>query len=92
MSLSLSLCHRFFHEHHLHPPTPPPRACDRQTLTFEYEVAEGDLTDSLAYSDRHALVFGFNATFGSSGYESKLRSLVAQASTSPTVAAEKVRT
>lgn len=63
-----------------------------QTLIFEYEVAPGDLTNSLALSDRHALVFGFNATFGSSGYESKLRSLVAQASTNPTLAAERVGT
>ena len=61
-----------------------------QTLVFEYEVAEGDLTDSLSYTDRHALKFGFNATFGSSGYETKLRSLVAQASTNPTVAVDKV--
>lgn len=61
-----------------------------QTLVFEYEVAAGDLTEDLAYSDRHALVFGFNATYGSSGYESKLRSLVAQASTNPTVAVDRV--
>ncbi|CAM9243696.1 unnamed protein product, partial [Ectocarpus sp. 8 AP-2014] len=60
------------------------------TLVFEYNVVEGDLTDSLACSDRHALVFGFNATFGSSGYEAKLRSLVAQASTNPTVAVDRV--
>lgn len=62
-----------------------------QTLTFEYEVTDADLTHSLACSDRHALVFGFNATLGSSGYESKLRSLVAQASTNPTVAVDRVR-
>lgn len=62
-----------------------------QTLVFEYEVTGGDLTDSLACSDRHPLVFGFNATFGSTGYESKLRSLVAQASTNPTVAVDRVR-
>lgn len=62
-----------------------------QTLVFEYNVVEGDLTDGLACSDRHALVFGFNATFGSSGYEAKLRSLVAQASTNPTVAVDRVR-
>lgn len=61
-----------------------------QTLEFEYEVAEGDLTEDLAYSDRHALVYGFNATYGSSGYESKLRSLIAQASTNPTVAVDRV--
>ncbi|CAM9102436.1 unnamed protein product [Scytosiphon promiscuus] len=61
-----------------------------QTLFFEYEVIAGDLTDRLACSDRHALVFGFNATLGSTGYESKLRSLVAQASTNPTVAVDRV--
>eukprot|EP00752_Nemacystus_decipiens_P003960 g3626.t1 len=60
------------------------------TLIFEYEVLEGDLTDSLSYTDRHALKFGFNATVDSSGYESKLRSLVAQASSNPTVAVDKV--
>lgn len=49
-----------------------------------------DLTDTLAISDRHALTFGFNTTFGSSGYESKLRSLVAQASSNPTLAVERV--
>lgn len=53
-------------------------------------MVEGDLTDSLSCTDRHALKFGFNATFGSSGYESKLRSLVAQASTNPAVAVDKV--
>lgn len=62
-----------------------------QTLIFEYDVMEGDLTESLSLSDRHALVFGFNATLGSSGYERKLRSVVAQASTNPTVAVQRVR-
>ena len=67
------------------------RVSHYQTLTFEYEVADADLTRRLACSDRHALVFGFNATLGSSGYESKLRSLVAQASTNPSVAVDRVR-
>lgn len=53
-------------------------------------MAEGDLTDSLDVSDRHALVFGFDAALGMRGYESKLRSLIAQASTNPSIAVERV--
>lgn len=53
-------------------------------------MSGGDLSDGLALSDRHALSFGFNTTFGSTGYESKLRSLVAQASTNPSVPVDRV--
>lgn len=68
-----------------------PTLVTKQTLLFEYAVAEGDLTAGISLADRHALEFGFNASFGARGYESKLRSLVAQASTNPTVAMDRVR-
>lgn len=54
-------------------------------------MTDGDLTDRLSLSDRHALVFGFDAAAREGGYESELRSLVAQASTNPSVPADRVR-